>query len=78
MTFKVIDLLTNEDPNLYTIALYEGWTENLCYTDVSGFMLDEDGILYLADDCNNIAACPNDRFKITIFINEKEIHSYIY
>lgn len=62
--FSVIDLKTGEYPDTSYIALHEDWAKNLIYCDISGFALDEDGLLMLIDDCNNIAYCPHDRFQI--------------
>lgn len=69
MKFEVIDTKTNAYPNLKKIALKEKWAQGLCYCDMEGFLLDEEGNLYLADECGNCVCCPLERFKV-VFIKE--------
>lgn len=63
--FDVIDKTTGLKPDLRKIALEEDWAKNLIYCDMDGFMFDQDGSLYLVDDCNNLASCPEGRFEVT-------------
>lgn len=62
--FTVIDKTTGEYPSLKQIALKEEWAQNLIYTDMEGFCINEDGDLLLMDECGNIAYCPPGRFKV--------------
>lgn len=62
--FDVIDKTTGLKPNLRKIALEEEWAKNLMYCDMDGFMFDQDGSLYLVDDCNTLASCPEGRFEV--------------
>lgn len=77
-TFEVKDLMTGEYPDLEKIAKTEDWASGLVYCDMQGFQIDEDGSLYLADECGNSCPCPRDRFYITVFLNGKSIHSFKY
>jgi hypothetical protein len=72
MKFTVIDKKTGEYPDYKKIAREEEWAKHLIYCDISGFLIDEDGNLYLSDDCDNVACCPADRFEVTF---EKEVDS---
>ena len=72
MKFTVIDKQTGKYPNLQAIALNEDWANNLTYCDMSGFLVGEDGNLYLADDCGNMACCPQDRFEVVQWISVKD------
>lgn len=62
--FTVIDTQTGTYPDLWEIALTEKWAEHLCYCDMDGFAITEDGMLILLDECGEIAYCPADRFTI--------------
>ena len=62
--FGVIDLETGGYPDVEKIARTEEWAKNLMYCDIDTFAVTEDGRLILIDDCNNIAYCPEGRFKI--------------
>ena len=63
-SFTVIDVKTGEYPDLESIALHEDWAKGLCYCDMEGFALMEDGSLYLLDECGKYAYCPAGRFEI--------------
>ena len=63
-TFTVVDKLTGEYPDLWEIALKEDWAKHLCYCDMEGFALEEDGTLLLLDECGKQAYCPADRFEV--------------
>ena len=64
LEFTVIDKTTGEYPSLKQIALKEEWAQNLIYTDMDGFCINEDGNLLLMDECGNIAYCPPGRFRV--------------
>src|SRR5690606_14324964 len=64
LEFTVIDKATGKYPDLKQVALKEEWAQNLIYTDMEGFCVDEDGNLLLMDECGNIAYCPPGRFRI--------------
>ena len=64
LEFTVIDKTTGEYPDLKQIALKEEWAQNLIYTDMEGFCINEDGNLLLMDECGNIAYCPPGRFRV--------------
>lgn len=63
-TFRVVDLATSESPDLSRIAREEDWAQNLVYSDIDGFVLDEDGCLILLDSCGHYACPPQDRFAV--------------
>ena len=60
--FKVIDPNTEKYPDLEKVALTEEWAEGLCYCDMEGFAIGEDGNLILMDECGRFACPPADRF----------------
>ena len=64
LEFTVIDKTTGKYPDLKQLALEEEWAQNLIYTDMEGFCVDEDGNLLLMDECGNVAYCPPERFKV--------------
>lgn len=64
LEFTVIDKTTGKYPDLKQLALKEEWAQNLIYTDMEGFCINEDGDLLLMDECGNIAYCPPERFKV--------------
>ena len=64
MPFTVIDKKTGEYPDLWEIALKEDWAKGLCYCDMDGFAIMEDGNLILMDECGEFAYCPYGRFEI--------------
>ena len=64
MKFSVIDTATGEYPDLWEIALKEEWAKSLCYCDMEGFAIEEDGTLILLDECGRHEYCPEDRFEI--------------
>ena len=63
-TFTVIDRTTGHYPDIYNIALHEDWAKGLCYCDMEGFAIEEDGSLWLMDECGNERLCPSDRFEV--------------
>ena len=66
MFFKVIDKKTGKEADEYAIALNEKWAEGLCYCDMEGFAITNDGYLILLDECGNFAYCPLDRFEVIL------------
>lgn len=64
MKFTVIDTKTGEYPDLWEIALKEEWAKSLCYCDMEGFAVEEDGTLFLMDECGRYEYAPEDRFII--------------
>ncbi|MBO7425115.1 MAG: hypothetical protein J6U23_05505 [Clostridiales bacterium] len=66
MKFRVIDKLTGKEADPYEIALNEEWAKDLCYCDMDGFAILEDGTLLLVDECGKFEYCDPDRFEIII------------
>lgn len=64
MKFEVIDTKTGKYPDLWKIARKEDWAKSLCYCDMEGFAIEEDGTLILLDECGRHGYCPEGRFKI--------------
>lgn len=64
MTFRVIDTKTGKEPDQSEIALRETWAQSLIWCDMDGFVLHQDGDLYLTDECGGMALCPEGRFRI--------------
>ena len=64
MMFTVIDTKTGKKADTYEIALKEEWAKHLCYCDMEGFAIEEDGTLVLLDECGRVAYCPEGRFRI--------------
>ena len=46
------------------IAAKEEWAKGLCYCDMEGFAIEEDGTLILLDECGKQKNCPEGRFEI--------------
>ena len=64
-TFHVIDKTTGKEADPYEIALNEDWAKSLCYCDMEGFAILEDGTLILTDECGRFEFIQeNDRFEI--------------
>ena len=73
MFFKVIDNRTGKEPIYDHNHLFkEKWFKesNLIYCDISGWGIDEDGYLFLIDDCNNMAYPPSERFSVVFDLSE--------
>lgn len=64
--FTVIDTKTGKEADTYEIALKEEWAKHLCYCDIEGFAIEEDGTLVLLDECGKVAYCPEGRFRIIL------------
>lgn len=63
-TFIVIDSKTGEEADTYDIALHEDWAKHLCYCDMEGWAIEEDGTLLLVDECGRFAYADRERFKV--------------
>ncbi|GHV40247.1 hypothetical protein FACS1894187_21020 [Synergistales bacterium] len=64
MKFTVIDRQTGREADAKQIALTEDWAKGLCYCDMEGFAIQEDGTLILMDECGKFECCPTDRFTV--------------
>ena len=71
MTFEVIDRNTGKPTDLNVIrsqiircqhAGRNFWAEHLIYCDLAEWVISEDGVLALTDDCGNIAYPPSKRY----------------
>jgi len=63
-TFIVIDNKTGKEADPYEIALHEDWAKDLCYCDMDGWAIEEDGTLLLVDECGRFAYADRERFKV--------------
>ena len=63
-TFIVIDNKTGKEADTYNIALHEDWAKHLCYCDMEGWAIEEDGTLLLVDECGRFAYADRERFKV--------------
>ena len=63
-TFTVIDTKTGKEADEYNIALHEEWAKNLCYCDMEGWAIENDGSLLLVDECGQFAYADRERFKV--------------
>jgi uncharacterized membrane protein YgcG len=63
-TFTVIDTKTGEEADEYEIALHEDWAKHLCYCDMEGWAIENDGTLLLVDECGKFAYADRERFKV--------------
>lgn len=63
-TFTVIDTKTGKEADEYNIALYEDWAKHLCYCDMEGWAIENDGTLLLVDECGSFAYADRERFKV--------------
>ena len=62
--FSVIDTKTGKEADTYMIALKEDWAKELCYCDIDGWAIGEDGTLMLVDECGRCAYADRERFKV--------------
>lgn len=79
MLFEVIDRRTGGTPIFdFNHIFKEKWFKesNLIYCDISGWGIDEDGNLFLMDDCNNIAYPPQKRFKVIFNLRKMRAINY--
>ena len=63
-TFTVIDTKTGKEADEYEIALHEDWAKDLCYCDMDGWAIMDDGTLLLVDECGRFAYADRERFKV--------------
>ena len=63
-TFIVIDNKTGKEADTYNIALHEDWAKHLCYCDMEGWAIEDDGTLLLVDECGRFAYADRERFKV--------------
>lgn len=63
-SFIVIDTKTGEEADTYNIALHEDWANHLCYCDMEGWAIEDDGSLLLVDECGRFAYADRERFKV--------------
>ena len=62
--FVVIDNKTGKEADTYNIALHEDWAKYLCYCDMDGWAIEEDGTLLLVDGCGRSVSADRERFKV--------------
>ena len=63
-TFTVIDTKTGKEADEYEIALHEDWAKHLCFCDMDGWAIEDDGTLLLVDECGRFAYADRERFKV--------------
>ena len=63
-SFVVIDERTGKEADTYSIALHEDWAKHLCYCDMDGWAIQDDGSLLLLDECGRYAYADRERFKV--------------
>ena len=63
-SFIVIDRKTGEEADTYKIALREKWAKHLCYCDMEGWAIEDDGTLLLVDECGRFAYADRTRFEV--------------
>lgn len=63
-TFTVIDAKTGKEADTYNIALHEDWAKHLCYCDMEGWAIEDDGTLLLVDECGRFEYADRERFKV--------------
>lgn len=71
--FCVFDKKKNKEADCYKIALKEDWAKCLCYCDMEGFAITQDGRLILLDECGRYTYCPDNRFKVVAESGLKEL-----
>ena len=71
--FCVFDKNKNKEADCYKIALKEDWAKCLCYCDMEGFAITQDGMLILLDECGKYTYCPDNRFKVVAEARLKNI-----
>ena len=71
--FCVFDKKKNKEADCYKIALKEDWAKCLCYCDMEGFAITQDGMLILLDECGRYTYCPDNRFKVVDETRLKEL-----
>ena len=71
--FCVFDKKKNKEADCYKIALKEDWAKCLCYCNMEGFAITQDGMLILLDECGRYTYCPDNRFKVVAESELKEL-----
>ena len=71
--FCVFDKNKNKEADCYKIALKEDWAKCLCYCDMNGFAITQDGMLILLDECGRYTYCQDNRFKVVTEARLKEL-----
>ena len=71
--FCVFDKKKNKEADCYKISLKEDWAKWLCYCDMNGFAIAQDGMLILLDECGRYTYCPDNRFKVVAETRLKEL-----
>ena len=71
--FCVFDKKKNKEADCYKIALKEDWAKCLCYCDMEGFAITQDGMLILLDECGRYTYCPDNMFKVVAESELKEL-----
>lgn len=67
--FKVIDKRTGKEPIFdHNHIFKQKWFKqsNLIWCDLEGWVISEDGVLMLTDECGNCAYAPMDRFEVIL------------
>lgn len=73
LPFTVMDKEKGKEADTSAIAAKEEWAKGLCYCDMEGFAVTEDGRLVLLDECGRYEFCPGDRFEVVSSGNERQI-----
>lgn len=72
LPFAVIDKQTKREADEYKISIKEDLAKDLCYCDMDGFAITQDGKLILLDECSRYTYCPDNRFKVVSEARLKE------
>lgn len=73
--FEVIDKKTGKEADIQQIVK-EDWAQRLVYSDILGFLINDEGELYLADRCGNLIQCSYDRFKVVFVGSWRALGDY--
>ena len=76
LPFVVVDKKTRKEADCYNIALKEDWAKGLCYCDMDGFAITQEGMLILLDECGKYTYCPDNRFKVVAESELEELQEY--
>ena len=79
LLFEVIDPRTGGAPIFdFNHVFREKWFKNssLIYCDIAGWCIDEEGNLFLIDDCDNIAYPPAGRFRVVYNLRKLRAINY--
>ena len=72
MGFFTVTMRTNNRyPDVVSLCLKQDWAKGLCYSDIEGFAIGEEGNLYLLDECGNYREVPYGKFKVLSDPDEK-------